>query len=227
MKYLGNIVSKTLSNTDHISNRIRLTAAAMFKLNDSGYDQSLDVMTIIQLYKTYAIDASKAFDKVNRVLLWLTLYNKIGHTLTTSLINYYSISKAYVLLDGTVSSIFMTTIGIKQGGPLSPRLFAIYFERIVEIIDESGLGIEVMKYLGNIVSKTLSNTDHISNRIRLTAAAMFKLNDSGYDESLDVMTIIQLYKTYAIDASKALTKSIVYYYGSLYTIRLNIRLQHP
>jgi len=101
MKYLGNIVSKTLSNTDHISNRIRLTAAAMFKLNDSGYDQSLDVMTIIQLYKTYAIDASKAFDKVNRVLLWLTLYNKIGHTLTTSLINYYSISKAYVLLDGT------------------------------------------------------------------------------------------------------------------------------
>jgi hypothetical protein len=115
MKYLGNIVSKTLSNTDHISNRIRLTAAAMFKLNDSGYDQSLDVMTIIQLYKTYAIDASKAFDKVNRVLLWLTLYNKIEHTpLTTSLINYYSISKAYVLLDGTVSSIFSRHVTIKN-----------------------------------------------------------------------------------------------------------------
>jgi hypothetical protein len=169
----------------------------------------------------------------------------------------------------------MTTIGVKQGGPLSPRLFAIYIEKIVEIIDESGLGIEIgnltinillyaddivllaknpadmqhminlvetfgnslevkfnptktnymvinghlkqhqyllnnalkmndlgiemvstMKYLGNIVSKTLSNTDHISNRIRLTAAAMFKLNDCGYDESLDAMTIIQLYKTY-------------------------------
>jgi len=56
--------------------------------------------------------------------------------------------------------------------------------------------VSTMKYLGNIVNKTLSNTDHISNRIRLTAAAMFKLNDYGYDESLDAMTIIQLYKIY-------------------------------
>ena len=75
-------------------------------------------------------DFSKAFDKVNRVLLWLTLYNKIGHTLTTSLLKYYSISKAYVLLDGEMSSIFNTTIGVKQGGPLSPRLFAIYIENV-------------------------------------------------------------------------------------------------
>jgi len=35
----------------------------------------------------------------------------------------------------------MTTIGDKQGGPSSPRLFAIYIKKVVEIIDESGLGI--------------------------------------------------------------------------------------
>ena len=58
--------------------------------------------------------------------------------------------------------------------------------------------VTAMKYLGNIVNKTLSKTDHISNRIRLTAAAIFKLNQSEYDESLDLMTIIQLYKTYGI-----------------------------
>jgi hypothetical protein len=42
-----------------------------------------------------------------------------------------------------MSSIFITTIGVKQGGPLSPRLFAIYIEKVTEVIDESGLGIEV------------------------------------------------------------------------------------
>ena len=31
-----------------------------------------------------AIDASKAFDKVNRIFLYVILYRKIGHTLTTS-----------------------------------------------------------------------------------------------------------------------------------------------
>ena len=56
--------------------------------------------------------------------------------------------------------------------------------------------VTTMKYLGNIVNNSLSNSDHISNRIRLSAAAMFKLNAAGYDENLDAITIIQLYKTY-------------------------------
>ena len=55
--------------------------------------------------------------------------------------------------------------------------------------------VESVKYLGNIINSALNNTDHLNNQIRLAAAAMFKLNECGYDESLDVFTIIQLYKT--------------------------------
>jgi hypothetical protein len=226
-----------------------------------------------------AIDASKAFDKVNRILLWLTLCGKVGRKITISLIRYYSISKAYVLLNGEKSEIFITTIGVKQGGPLSPRLFALYIEHVVKVLDDSGYGINIgqmvinillyaddiilfannkvemqkminivesfgngleikfnpkktnflevngklrkyqlannvsqaplrmnnqdieqvdtMKYLGNILNSNLSNDDHLNNRIRLAAAAMFNLNEAGYDENLDAFTIMQLYKTYS------------------------------
>jgi hypothetical protein len=179
------------------------------------------------------------------------------------------------MLAGQISEFFFTSIGVKQGGPLSPRLFSLYIEEVIALLDESGYGIKIgnmvvkillyaddivlfanskqemqlminivekfgtgleikfnpektnflvinehlkmsehllqnmtlklnglpvvkvesVKYLGNIINSALNNTDHINNRIRLAAAAMFKLNECGYDESLDVFTIIQLYKT--------------------------------
>ncbi|RNA09871.1 RNA-directed DNA polymerase from mobile element jockey-like, partial [Brachionus plicatilis] len=49
------------------------------------------------------------------------------------------------------SRMFKTTIGVKQGGPLSPRLFAIYLEDLVESIDQLNLGVKVGKMLINIV----------------------------------------------------------------------------
>ncbi len=54
--------------------------------------------------------------------------------------------------------------------------------------------IESIKYLGKIINSALNNTDHINNRIRLSVAALFKLNKCG---SLDAITIVQLYKTYS------------------------------
>jgi len=53
-----------------------------------------------------------------------------------------------------------------------------------------------MKYLGNYVTSNLTNNEHLTNRIRLTVTAMLKLNEAGYDESLDAFAAIQLYKTY-------------------------------
>ena len=82
-----------------------------------------------------SIDASKAFDKVNRNILFHKLYEIAGHTITTSLMAYYSNTKAFVLNNNIVSNIFTTTIGVKQGGSLSPRLFSLYIEEIIEQID--------------------------------------------------------------------------------------------
>ena len=59
---------------------------------------------------------------------------------------YYSISKAYILKDGFKSSIFKTTTGVKQGGPVSALLFALYIEDLVAELDKTGIGIKI----GNI-----------------------------------------------------------------------------
>jgi exonuclease III len=109
-----------------------------------------------KLYAT-AIDASKAFDKVNRQLLWLILFKKIGFLLTYILMKYYDISRAYVINKGEKSTVFKTTIGVKQGGPLSPRLFSLYLEDLEEMVDNTGIGIGI----GNLHINLLLYADDI------------------------------------------------------------------
>lgn len=110
-----------------------------------------------------AIDASKAFDKVNRNFLWYKMINKTRPIILRTLIKYYKESLAYVQNNNEYSSIFKTTIGVKQGGPLSPSLFSIYMEDLIkeiEILDEGaeayGLKVDILLYADDIV--LVSNT---------------------------------------------------------------------
>lgn len=82
-----------------------------------------------------AIDASKAFDKVNRVKLWYKLLGRVEPYVIRILMEYYNNSLAYVVNDEEISEIFTTTIGVKQGGCLSPRLFTIYIEDVIQQIE--------------------------------------------------------------------------------------------
>ena len=90
-----------------------------------------------------AIDASKAFDKLNRHILWSKMIGKIDDDILASLINYYNHSLAIVIKENEASNIFKTELGVKQGGPLSPRLFALYMEDLVAQIESSGHGIQI------------------------------------------------------------------------------------
>lgn len=90
-----------------------------------------------------AIDASKAFDKVNRLNLWAKLINKIEPFLLRCLMNYYSVSKAIVYVGNNYSNTFETSIGVKQGGPLSPRLFCAYMEELIELLDKDKSGVTI------------------------------------------------------------------------------------
>ncbi len=74
----------------------------------------------------FAIDASKAFDKINWKILLHKLIGKIDEQIWMILYRYYRESIAFVHMDGeNLSEIFTTTIGVKKGGPLSPRLFTL------------------------------------------------------------------------------------------------------
>ena len=92
-----------------------------------------------------AIDTSKAFDKINRSNLWAKLIKVTDPWIVRSLYNYYNKSKAIINIENNFSQIFETTTGCKQGGPLSPRLFAIYVEELSSLLDNEQAGIRIGK----------------------------------------------------------------------------------
>ena len=64
-----------------------------------------------------SLDASKAFDKVVRDILWSILLSlKFPKKLTYIIIKYYESSLALVECNGTFSNMFLALIGVKQGG---------------------------------------------------------------------------------------------------------------
>jgi hypothetical protein len=89
------------------------------------------------------IDASKAFDKINRAKLWIIMKNFCRSAVLRYLILYYSNSYATVQLNNQTSEKFKTKIGVKQGGCLSPLLFAIYVADIMDEIKNINIGVKI------------------------------------------------------------------------------------
>jgi len=48
-----------------------------------------------------------------------------------------------VQLDNDFSKMFKTTIGVSQGGVLSPLLFSIYIDNLLNLIQKLNLGIKI------------------------------------------------------------------------------------
>jgi hypothetical protein len=63
-----------------------------------------------------AIDATKAFDKVNRQIMWAMMIDKVDSITLRTLIRNYDKSEAYVENGNDKSIKFKTSIGVKQGG---------------------------------------------------------------------------------------------------------------
>ena len=126
------------------------------------------------------IDASKAFDKINRNNLWAKMIGQIRPYLLRCLINYYSESRAVVCLDGNYSGMFSTLIGVKQGGPLSPKLFCLYMDELIETLDNSSFGIKI----GNIKINNMLYADDIvliSERPNELNALLKMTTDYGHE----------------------------------------------
>jgi len=97
------------------------------------------------------IDASKAFDKVCRSKLWCKLLDILDPLILRLLINYYNNSIAYVMNDGECSEEFKTILGVKQGGCLSPLLFAIYVNPLIKEIENTKSGVKIGKIMIDIL----------------------------------------------------------------------------
>jgi hypothetical protein len=98
------------------------------------------------------IDSSKAFDTVWRTGLFSKMMNKIKTEEWRLLWLYYLNSMVIIQLNNNnVSEIFRITGGVKQGGPLSPKLYNIYISELVQKIEETNGGALINKLKINII----------------------------------------------------------------------------
>ena len=79
------------------------------------------------------IDFKKAFDRVWHAALWATVkkYN-ISTNLIEVIKNLYNKATSAVLFNSSIGDWFRTTVGVRQGCPLSSTLFNIFLERIMK-----------------------------------------------------------------------------------------------
>ena len=77
------------------------------------------------------IDFKKAFDRAWHEALWATRRKYINASIIRAIENLYDKAQSTVLFNGSTGEWFRTTVGVRQGGLLSPTLFNIFLERIM------------------------------------------------------------------------------------------------
>ncbi len=100
-----------------------------------------------------ALDATKTFDRVKYDKLFnLFVTRKIKPLFIRLLSNVYLNQKLNVSYNGVTSRCFSVSNGIKQGGVLSPTLFGLYVDGMLQKRKESGYGCKVgSKFCGGLV----------------------------------------------------------------------------
>ncbi|CAL4174079.1 unnamed protein product [Meganyctiphanes norvegica] len=87
------------------------------------------------------LDASKAFDRVNYIKLFNKLLDRGMCPLTVRLLlNMYTTQKLQVKWNSNISPKFDVTNGVRQGGVLSPLLFSVYIDELLEKLKRNGIG---------------------------------------------------------------------------------------
>jgi len=88
-----------------------------------------------------AIDISKAFDRMNHHGLFLKLMQrKVPVNLLCVIENWFNTGMTCVQWCSTFSDTYCLLRGIRQGGVLSPYLFALYINDIIRGVEEQNVG---------------------------------------------------------------------------------------
>ncbi len=142
-------------------------AHAIFSIKEIALDARKNGRNAIGLF----LDFSKAFDKVNRTKLWYALIKNASPKYWLLLKNYYRQMKTYVIdEEGGYTEPFESKVGVKQGGKLSPFLYNLLVNDLLNILENSKLtyrigntykGILVYADDTNIICESLHNLNLI------------------------------------------------------------------
>ena len=100
-----------------------------------------------------AVDASKALDRLNHKILFDKLLARdIPYCFAAILRDWYSKLTSVVRWNGVLSSSFAVTCGVRQCGILSPILFHVYVDELIELLRDSGYGCYVNRtFIGCLI----------------------------------------------------------------------------
>ena len=184
---LNNILAKIYSQL--LFNRLSIWTQTNSKITDCQFGfqkgkstidcifilHSIVAKTLSKGEKLYCIfiDYEKAFDKVNRTLLWNKL---IKENVSTKMINaiksMYKSVKSAVKVNMNTSETIISHEGVKQGDPSSSLLFMMFINDIIENMDTNLEGIftlDEIKLLSTLYAddQTLFSTSPDSIKIML------------------------------------------------------------
>ena len=140
------------------------------------------------------IDLTKAFDTVNRDLLW-NILRKFGcpPTFIAILQQFHTGMCAQVVMVGSQSSSFPVEVEVKQGCVLAPIIFNLLLVAITlvshrDLQSSDCVGIEYRLDLRRLQAKTKTSSAMISALQYADDAAFPSLTADGLQRSLDVMS---------------------------------------
>ena len=94
----------------------------------------------------------KAFDMVNRDLLFLKLLQKgINGKFYNTLKSLYTNNMYSISLNGHLSDWFQADLGVRQGDCMSSTLFALFINDLAKEIKELGIGVNIGNYILSIL----------------------------------------------------------------------------
>lgn len=100
-----------------------------------------------------SLDAEKAFDGCNWNVLFTKLYKKgIPSDIINVIKNLYIEGTSYVLYNGTSSHSFRLSQGVRQGSVLSPHLYNIYTENVLDEVNNLSLSTTIGDIYTGIVA---------------------------------------------------------------------------
>jgi len=112
-----------------------------------------------------ALDMSKAFDKVNHYAVWIKLVDRlVPLTFLLILMHCYSLFSAVVRWENVLSVQYQLQCGVRQGGVLSPVLFAVYVNSLIESLWQSRYGC----YIGSLFDGCVMYADDLLFRLLFT-----------------------------------------------------------
>ena len=89
------------------------------------------------------VDFSKAFDSVNRMALWHKIEHRFGISgpFLNLIKSLYENVESAVKVNNNLTDWFEIQDGVKQGCILSPSLFSMFINDLIEDINTAGLGL--------------------------------------------------------------------------------------